>query len=90
MCDLIDMEYDVKSGSYISKSKCEVMGDILVLDNTDSKDNEIIGLLREKAKKHLQLLLIHMVIFMMTYIMIVVVILMKMDFGIPLLMKKTR
>lgn len=51
MCDLIDMEYDEKSGSYISKSNCEVMGDILVLDNTDSKDNEIIGLLREKAKK---------------------------------------
>ena len=53
MCDLIDMEYDEKSGSYIHKNKCKIMDDILILDNTSIKDKTIIGLLKKTKNTHL-------------------------------------
>lgn len=50
MCDLIDMEYDEKSGSYIEKKGCMVMDSILVLNDTLPKDKKIGEIIKKNNK----------------------------------------
>ena len=50
MCDLIDMEYDEKSGSYIKKKGCEIMDSILVLNDTLPKDKKIGEIIKKNNK----------------------------------------